>query len=92
MENCYRANSNTLWAWLSNLSKAMIIKLYNSYYIYVYYIYGYIYMQLLLIIVTLLSMIFLDLRLPQLKVCKTAVKFKQGKCEPSILALQSNPC
>lgn len=49
-------------------------------------------MQLLLIIVTLLSMIFLDLRLPQLKVCKTAVKFKQGKCEPSILALQSNPC
>lgn len=49
-------------------------------------------MQSLLTIVTLLSMIFLDLRLPQLKVCKTAVKFKQGKCEPSILALQSYPC
>lgn len=49
-------------------------------------------MQSLLILVTLLSMIFLDLRVPQLKVYKTAVKFKQGKCEPSILALQSNPC
>lgn len=49
-------------------------------------------MQSLLTTVTLLPMIFLDLRLPQLKVCKTAVKFKQGKCEPSILALQSYPC
>lgn len=49
-------------------------------------------MQSLLIIVTLLSMIFLDLGVPQLKVCKTAVKFNQGKCEPSILALESNPC
>lgn len=70
----------------------MIIKLYSSYYIYMYYIWIHIYMQSLLILVTLLSMIFLDLRVPQLKVYKTAVKFKQGKCEPSILALQSNPC
>lgn len=57
-----------------------------------YYMYKCLYMQSLLILVTLLSVIFLDLRVPQLKVCKTAVKFKQGKCEPSISALQSNPC
>lgn len=57
-----------------------------------YYMYKCLYMQSLLILVTLLSVIFLDLRVPQLKVCKTAVKFKQVKCEPSILALQSNPC